>query len=94
MQLGRLERLWLAFHISYPLTRVPKKICPRRFCSDLATILGPMTAPPKPWEVDANARRRQVRAHLIQEALWAPALDACMEACMEQQDWDDGLPNR
>ena len=56
-----------------------------------------MSGPPKPWEMDAAARRRRVRALLFQAALWAPTTgekDAILEALQEQQDWEDSLPTR
>ena len=41
---------------------------------------------------DGNARRRRVRSHLFQAAFVVPdkrEKDACLEALMEQQDWDE-----
>ena len=56
-----------------------------------------MSGLPKPWEMDADTRRRRVRALLIQAALWAPTTtekDAILEAMQEQQDWEDSPPPR
>ena len=50
-----------------------------------------MSALPKPSEMDAHTRRRQVRALLIQAAFWAPTMgekDAILEALQEQPDWE------
>ena len=41
---------------------------PQRLCSGEVAIFGPMTVPPKQWEMDANARRRRVRSYLLQAA--------------------------
>ena len=57
-----------------------------------------MSGLPKPWEVDADTRRRKMRALLTQAALWAPTTtekDAILEAMQEQQDLEDSpLPRR
>ena len=55
-----------------------------------------MSGLPKPWELDADTRRRRVRALLIQAALWAPTMgekDAILEALQDQQDWETHLPD-
>ena len=51
----------------------------------------------KPWKVDDMQRRRRVRHQLIQAALWAPTMredDACQEALVEQQDWEESAQVR
>ena len=49
------------------------------------------------WEMDADTRRRRVRALLTQAALLAKTTtekDGILEAMQEQQDWEDSLPPR
>ena len=56
-------------------------------------MFGPMSGPPRPWELDANSRRQRVRSYLLQAALWAPTAggkDSISEALKDQQDWDNG----
>ena len=52
-------------------------------CQDRAHHV--MTVLPRPWEVVDKQRRRRVRYHLIQAALWAPP----MGEKMEWQDWEE-----
>ena len=55
-----------------------------------------ITAPSRPWEMNDSSRRRRVRSHLIQAALWAPTIgetDACLGALVEQQESDDNCAN-
>ena len=56
-----------------------------------------MSVPPRSWELDPHARRRRVRALLIQAALWAPSMnekDTILEAMSELADWKDPPPAR
>ena len=67
-------------------------ICPQRFGSGTSRRSCRLSGLPKPWEMEADTRRRRVRALLIQAALWAPTTtekDAILEAMQEQQDWED-----
>ena len=88
---------------SQPARAAPQSPVPRAHISSAACLSRPdpnlwaNDGPPKPWEMDANTRRRRVRSYLIQAALWAPTTgrkDACVEALMEQQDWDEAAANR
>ena len=59
---------------------------------------GHMTAPPKPWELDGNARRRRVRSHLMQCSFvrpdnWVEKTPGIGKPLMEQQDWDETQSN-
>ena len=54
-------------------------------------------APPRHWELDDRSRRRRVRHHLMQAALWAPTTgekDTRLEALMELQDWEESATAR
>ena len=50
-------------------------ICSQLFGSRISKITPLMSGPSKPWELDPLARRRRVRALLIQAALWASTMN-------------------
>ena len=42
------------------------------FARSIFALVRSMSGPSKPWELNANSRRRRVRSYLLQVALWAP----------------------
>ena len=69
----------------------------QRFGSEINNSNPPMSAPAKPWEVDAQERSRRARSPFIQAALWAPSMterDILLAALAELPDPSDTAPVR